>query len=184
MSGFKYWRQFVSHVLCIQSVHWHSYFRKWPMSSGIANFISRETVCEKTIHLHQLFHQEQSLKQFVKVSMLCGPTCTTLSSLVTNLVPFWRLLTYQSTILHCYLSAHARCATWLPVQHDIRCNIKQDNCGSGGQKLTNFIFSLCPWLTAMNPWHCALTVTYTLYSMIACLLLMECPNTNCNKQTP
>ena len=69
-----------------------------------------------------------------KASTLCGPTCT-ISSLVTNLVPFWRLLTYQSTILHCYLPAHARCATWHPVQHDILCNIESENCGSGGQKI-------------------------------------------------
>ena len=106
------------------NVKWHyqlSFMRNclWEdhtSSPVIPSRMVSETVCESVYALWSDMH------------------CT-FSSLVANLVLFWRLLTYQSTILHCYLPAHARCATWHPVQHDILCNIESENCGSGGQKI-------------------------------------------------
>ena len=158
LSGFEYWRQFVCHVLCIQSVHWHSYFQKtanikWHYQLSF----TRNSPWEGRTSSPLIPSRMVSETCLWKVSMSWGPTCTVVSSLVTNLVPFWRLLTYQSTILHCYLPAHARCATWHPVQHDILCNINLLYqqivlwcvvMARVARKLTNLILGLCPWLTA------------------------------------
>lgn len=136
LSGFEYWRQFVSHVLCIQSVHWHSYFQKTANIKWHYQLSFTRNSPWRGRTSSPLIPSRMVSETCLKVSMSWGLTCTVVSSLVTNLVPFWRLLTYQSTILHCYLPAHARCATWLPVKFIISENcIVMCSYGMGGQKI-------------------------------------------------
>ena len=73
-------------------------------------FLSQETIREKALHLDRLFHREWSRKQCAEGAYPLWSDMHCNSRLVTNLVPFWRVVTRQFTV-HCYLSEHTWCAT-------------------------------------------------------------------------
>ena len=79
--------------------------------SGAIIFLSQETVREKALHLHRLFHRERSQKQCVEGAYALWSDMHCNSRLVANLVPFRRVVTRQFTILHRHFSAHTRYAT-------------------------------------------------------------------------
>ena len=87
-SGFEYRKCFVSDVLCIQSIHWHSRFQE----------MTDNTVCRVALLIfflkkpsgrkHYIFTGysiEDSPKQCWKMSMPCGPTYTAISRIASRL---------------------------------------------------------------------------------------------------
>ena len=113
---------FLSNVHCIQSIPLALTLPEngWRRVSLLVFF--HEKLSDRRSYVITGYFIKNGLGDSVwKAFTPCGLTCTTISRLVANLVPILRLLTYQFTVLHCYLSAHAKCAAWLPVQYKINC---------------------------------------------------------------
>ena len=113
----------------IQSIHWNSRFQKLPKTLVLLIFFHKKP-SEKRTYVFTGYSIKNGLwNSMWKAPMPCG--LSAIFRLLANLVPFWRLVTCQLTILHYYVPAHTRCTTWLPVQHDIQCSRKfvlLDNC--------------------------------------------------------
>ena len=113
---------FLSNVHCIQSIPLALTLPEngWRRVSLLVFF--HEKLSDRRSYVITSYFIKNGLGDSVwKAFTPCGLTCTAISRLVANLVLFLRLLTCQFTVLHCYLSARAKCAAWLPVQYKIYC---------------------------------------------------------------